>query len=121
MQAARDISAQSNYFSSLDDDREPGDSSEDDSDEEYERSVVGGIPMALRYAVMAFNVKCEDDGDRFQWFDETIEGPLEVLEVQAPHKRGCDLCDSRPTFGEVYFRCVWVDLPTGMSLLCSSA
>jgi hypothetical protein len=69
-------------------------------------SVVGLIPMKLRYAVMAFNVKCEEDETKFQWFDETIEGPLEVLEAQAEHKKGCELCMRSPTFGEVYFRCV---------------
>ena len=101
--AAQQMAAQSNFYSS-----EQGSESDEDDEGESECESsdddFGGVPSKLRYAVLEFNIRSDEDGSRFQWFTETIEGPLEVLPVQAEHRKGCELCNGRPTFGEVYFK-----------------
>lgn len=98
--AARQMSAQSNFYDA-DSDGE-GESDESESSDDF--GCATGVSQKLRHAVTAFNIKSDEDGCRLQWFQETIDGPLEVLQVQAEHRKACDLCDNKPTFGEVYFK-----------------
>jgi len=99
--AARQMSARSHFYDAESDGE--GESDEFESSDDFGCAETG-MSQKLRQAVMAFNIKCDEDGCRFQWFQETIDGPLEVLQVRAEHRKACDLCDTKPTLGEVYFR-----------------
>ncbi|WIA19371.1 hypothetical protein OEZ85_003997 [Tetradesmus obliquus] len=58
----------------------------------------------LRNALAQFNFECEEEGARFQWFGETFEGPLVLQEVRGNHRSGCELCNTIPGLGELFFK-----------------
>jgi hypothetical protein len=103
--AAQRLAHQSEYLYPDLRDRDSDDSNsdfEEDSDDEFFGAAM--MNSRLRGALACFNQKCYEEGASFQWFEETITGPLQIQEVRGNHWQGCGVCDTKPGFGELFFK-----------------